>query len=972
MLMRRIDLVFLVWLALGIPLMIHFSSWERQTQTEAARTALEATLENPRFSLSDAAEELAAEVERVWREVPAPSGKMRDRLRRLLQEYPMDSVLIVFFQDEGKRRWQFPQMVAPVEAFARMVELSRLKPYGLRKPRTLMPHEKELPGWFALWHACPPRREAGNEPSLLILMRRDLIRPGFLLGRFLQKLRKAGGAVGLVDRVDPAEGIPLPGYSREETNRFADGAEWRPTRFLETGRGFVSALPVDHRYVLLGETRFPSPVLPPVPAGFLLLTGIAFWRARLGSKPKKIRLAAGLGIALFLAAGVPLICTGVVWEMFATNRMNALIRQELAGMNAELIFLDNQFPVKLRKNQALFSALVGTLEKGGQSFPAFLKTLDELEMTCYFDNGFVISTQGVVLRDYSHVGSDFRPIIMLPKDQRREILQENLEIGRVPHERELPLLLSLDARPECVQSFWHFKVFEEDLAKLMSGLGRSFLHLYDQERGRKGPGDTGTDDPASILYGGLLETQGGNLGRLLHSNLGRYSDFGNSREAAKFISLIVHDQAGAGAYVLFLVQHILGMQLSYLRELSVDPHFLEGAGVFAESLETPFRFPKTSPRLLRAWMDRLSPLRRSCGDVVEHQGQKFLVSAYLCRHLQHFVLFSLKPYSVVVEKQKPLAREFGKIGLLMAGFILLMAYRLRTIVLWPAQRLLTGIEAMEKRDSTFRIRLGTGDEWDSLADAFNKTLAGMEELAVARIVQTRLLPQGVIETPTGQFQGISIMCQEVGGDYFDGIAGEDGSLICIIGDVTGHGVSAALVVAMAKSAFTSLVRSGVTIPGEILTIMSRLFFAHLGKTKMMTCQVVRLYPDGRLEYANAGHPGPYLISGGNTPESLTLPGFPLGMKNRRGYPTQTRALCPGNKLLLFSDGITEAINSADDLFTEVRLKTVLSGMGDLPANVLIPGIQEHVRAFSRERPWEDDVTIAILSFRGPGMPSPVS
>jgi sigma-B regulation protein RsbU (phosphoserine phosphatase) len=337
-----------------------------------------------------------------------------------------------------------------------------------------------------------------------------------------------------------------------------------------------------------------------------------------------------------------------------------------------------------------------------------------------------------------------------------------------------------------------------------------------------------------------------------------------------------------------------------------------------------------------------------------------LVAAFACRHLPNYRLFAVRPYA-------PLAARLHQTRVLMGSGLLLVfllvgtiGWRLREGVWRPTRALLAGVQAMATRAFDHRITVATGDEWDDLPAAFNQTLATMEELEVASVIQARLFPAGPVTTPAGTFLGRSRTTQEVGGDYFDALPGPDGTLFFLMGDVTGHGVSAALVVAMAKSAFGYLVRTGPPSPAAILDRMSALFREQLGRTLAMTCQIGCLHPDGTLRFANAGHLFPFLLQPGQPIRRLEQPSVPLGMRARRPYVDLVIDLPSDARLLFCTDGIIEATDPAGKMFGFTGLTALLAALPPAPPAATIEAVFAALAAHTREVPWADDVTVAIL------------
>jgi serine phosphatase RsbU (regulator of sigma subunit) len=233
-----------------------------------------------------------------------------------------------------------------------------------------------------------------------------------------------------------------------------------------------------------------------------------------------------------------------------------------------------------------------------------------------------------------------------------------------------------------------------------------------------------------------------------------------------------------------------------------------------------------------------------------------------------------------------------------------------------------------------------------------------QELRTAQAIQKAFLPK---ETPA--LAGWHLMpyyqpAREVGGDFYDFIALEDGLLGLVIGDVTGKGVPAALVMATVLTMLRSAAR-GSSSPAEVLVLVNDLLAAEIPAGVFVTCFYALLDPrDGRLRYANAGHEAPYRQRENHASE-LWATGMPLGMLPGSRYEEFEATLAPGESLLFYSDGLVEAHNPSGEMFGFPRLQALLSA----PAreHALLDFVLAQLYGFTGEK-WEqeDDVTLLTL------------
>lgn len=233
-----------------------------------------------------------------------------------------------------------------------------------------------------------------------------------------------------------------------------------------------------------------------------------------------------------------------------------------------------------------------------------------------------------------------------------------------------------------------------------------------------------------------------------------------------------------------------------------------------------------------------------------------------------------------------------------------------------------------------------------------------QELRTAQTIQKAFLPK---ETPVlagWQLVPYYRPAREVGGDFYDFIALENGHLGLVIGDVTGKGVPAALVMATVLTMLRSAARNSNS-PAQILELVNGLLVSEIPAGVFVTCFYVQLNPrDGQLRYANAGHEAPYRRQGEAASE-LWATGMPLGMLPGSSYEEFEDTLAPGESLLFYSDGLVEAHNPSGEMFGFPRLQTLLSGQVSEPT--LIDFVLAQLSGFTGEK-WEqeDDVTLVAL------------
>jgi serine phosphatase RsbU (regulator of sigma subunit) len=233
-----------------------------------------------------------------------------------------------------------------------------------------------------------------------------------------------------------------------------------------------------------------------------------------------------------------------------------------------------------------------------------------------------------------------------------------------------------------------------------------------------------------------------------------------------------------------------------------------------------------------------------------------------------------------------------------------------------------------------------------------------QELRTAQAIQRAFLPASVPALPGWRIMAYYQPAREVGGDFYDFHTFEDGRLGLVIGDVTGKGVPAALLMATVHTMLRTAVQ-GTGSPAATLTRVNALLSAEIPGGMFITCFYAMLDPrSGRMRYANAGHEPPYRQQAGSATE-LWATGMPLGMMPDTSYEEKESILFPGESLLFYSDGLVEAHNAGREMFGFPRLQRSLAAHAN--GTSLIDFLLGELRSFTGEG-WEqeDDVTLLMV------------
>jgi phosphoserine phosphatase RsbU/P len=239
------------------------------------------------------------------------------------------------------------------------------------------------------------------------------------------------------------------------------------------------------------------------------------------------------------------------------------------------------------------------------------------------------------------------------------------------------------------------------------------------------------------------------------------------------------------------------------------------------------------------------------------------------------------------------------------------------------------------------------------------------ELEFLQTVQLALLPQQPPEIPELKLAAFSRPAQIVGGDYFDFLRFKDGAHGLVIADAMGHGVSASLLISSLQAALRMLVPESVS-PAEVLQRVNRIFLHNINFTTFVTAFLGHYDPATRtLIYCNAGHNQPLLLNAQDGRETWLSPtGAAIGLLETYTPTAQAVCLRPGDILLFYTDGVTEASNPQGEQFGRQRLAQIVRRNAGLPAQELLHALRRSLDEFSGGRPLEDDATLVLCRMDG--------
>ncbi|MCI0339371.1 MAG: SpoIIE family protein phosphatase [Acidobacteria bacterium] len=237
-----------------------------------------------------------------------------------------------------------------------------------------------------------------------------------------------------------------------------------------------------------------------------------------------------------------------------------------------------------------------------------------------------------------------------------------------------------------------------------------------------------------------------------------------------------------------------------------------------------------------------------------------------------------------------------------------------------------------------------------------------QELGMARAVQVALSPTASRQPDHFEIASQSIPSRYVGGDFYDLIPLKDSRSVFVLGDVSGKGIAAALLAAMAQGALQAQFASDLPLT-EVITSLNKVLVQRSATNSFITLFCSVLDRDGQFTYINAGHNLPILARTSGQTEMLTTKSVVLGAFDFVQYhPRQTR-LNRGDVVVMYTDGVTEAVNTKNEMFGDERLEDLVRGSVALSANEIKNRILDELLGFTRGLPQGDDITLIVLKMR---------
>lgn len=236
------------------------------------------------------------------------------------------------------------------------------------------------------------------------------------------------------------------------------------------------------------------------------------------------------------------------------------------------------------------------------------------------------------------------------------------------------------------------------------------------------------------------------------------------------------------------------------------------------------------------------------------------------------------------------------------------------------------------------------------------------EIQIASEIQQRLLPVSLPDLPEVAVAGSTLACYSVGGDCFDVIELGAGRRGFFVGDVSGKGISAALLATLLQGVFFTTAAMDIPIC-DIFSRVNKYLCERTQESRYATVFYGVLGKDGSFEYVNAGHVPPLIRRRSGALEPLASANFPVGLFADAEYQSARVKLEPGEFLVIYTDGVSEAANTHHEQFEETRLRKILEESPALTVEDLASAVREGLKTFTQGAPQSDDITLLVVQYK---------
>lgn len=674
---------------------------------------------------------------------------------------------------------------------------------------------------------------------------------------------------------------------------------------------------------------------------FLLYFSISYpiikyiWNTIVLNIPGNASIRLKLGFLFFFAAGIPLLSLFVVSQEYEMHKRNTLIEDARQWSVENILSVDQRFLGFLRDICNDYDAFIGDWAQNLKNRNLEIKDIDYLREKLNKHGSFdfyCIASESKILGIYEGLIHYTGSIDAIKIDYKNSKLSSDLRSYRPDEIRSANMIIK----------------------KLCSDLNGTEIPSYILNK-LELVAETILQKKFSEIIYSIIDAIG----------LIREWGFGKNMNMTYFNFISVYDKALTD-YVMLVTWRPKDIQWNFVDNTVYRANRnAKGFKVVAyerfDNAIVPMNY--SGNEKIAAFAKRATEKPTEEVEILNLDGEDYIAVGFIGRQLHRFCLIGLYPLRNIeneIDKQSSLILIIGLLCILLAaGLAQLLS---KTFVL-PLFRLKEGALAIENRDFAHRIPDIGRDEFGNVGSIFNNVMVGMEELEIAKIVQESMFPKPEFSQGKFAIYGKSVTMADVGGDYLDFFKIDDNNFSVLLGDVAGHGVGAAVIMAMAKSA---VLCGGDSLksPAAILNQLHKLILASKSskQRKIMTFQYLNVNSETcETMYGNAGACSPCIIRrSAGTVEELKMSGAALGAFKKAVYKEMPLNFAPGDAIIFYSDGIVEARNEAGEEMGYEAYFDMLNQVYDTDPKKYYENIYakylEHIGGMEAQ----DDLTIIVM------------
>lgn len=441
----------------------------------------------------------------------------------------------------------------------------------------------------------------------------------------------------------------------------------------------------------------------------------------------------------------------------------------------------------------------------------------------------------------------------------------------------------------------------------------------------------------------------------------------NGVNATVFLELIC-DAASQATASLVILHDTAALEALYLSRTAEHLASHTRHRLLALPKRASSRLPAVPPRgmLREPDLDRLLELLDLTGSV-QHRlgrigGERMLITAVPGQAMSDYHLFLMTPFQPIDDQVRAVSSRITLLAVAGTGFSLVLAWMFAGHLLGPMRALTAGIDRLSAMQLDEPVTVETGDELQQIGEGVTEIMDDLQERALAKTVQEQLIQGKPLTGPGWHLQGWSRTASDIGGEIFDMLELPDGRLAFMTGDVAARGVSAALVMTMAKTAVRLFLDEPDTTPTVVLSELDRHFRLHARRLSRVGMFLAIYTPkDYTIRYSATGRLFPILLSDA-APQLLPVDGDGLGAgSSGRACPEHRLVLEEGSRIVICTDGVIDARDQAGRPAGPDGICDLLEGLRAEAPDQLGERLWEALDAWQGGRRPEDDQTILALA-----------